>query len=134
MTYSIWFLIFPYESFYVKIISYEHCTFLGTVERLFSEGGNVLDEKWLISKNVNRLMFSREAMRKLKCNYWSCHSFSFYLAVIQISLAENILFKCFYRNLVFSVFNCIGTDALPMSPTTWQWSKSHDLKVLKYFL
>ena len=42
-----------------------------SVERLFSVGGNVLDKKRrkLIAKNVSRLMFSREAMRKLKYNY-----------------------------------------------------------------
>ena len=42
-----------------------------SVERLFSVGGNILDEKRrkLIAKNVSRLMFSREAMRKLKYNY-----------------------------------------------------------------
>ena len=42
-----------------------------SVERLFSVGGNVLDKKRrkLIAKNVSRLMFSREAMRKLNYNY-----------------------------------------------------------------
>ena len=42
-----------------------------SVERLFSVGGNVLDDKRkkLKAKSVSRLMFSREAMRALKYNY-----------------------------------------------------------------
>ena len=42
-----------------------------SVERLFSVGGNVLDDKRkkLKAKSVSRLMFSREAMKALKYNY-----------------------------------------------------------------
>ena len=59
-----------------------------SVERLFSVGGNILDDKRkkLKAKSVSRLMFSREAMRALKYNYWAFYPFYlFYLAVSQIS-------------------------------------------------